>query len=145
MVILSESYLQNLEKNPIILALKFDIASKNFRRYVYDSHVPFGSRSNATEFLNALNSQDPQIQYTIEYENEHKELNFLDVSIKNNLNQSYDFAVYHKPAIANLQKKPRSNICPNIAMGVFKGFLSRALHIFSENHLAQESFCRKWT
>ena len=79
-----------------------------------------------------------QIQCTIEYENEHEELNFLDVTIKNSLNQSYDFAVYHKPAITNIQIKPQSNICPNIAMRVFKGFLSRALHICSENYLALE-------
>ena len=91
MVVLSESYLQNLEKNAIELALRFDIAPRTFRRYVDDSHARFGSRGNATEFLNVLNSQDPQIQYTIEYENEHKELNFLNVTIKNNLNQSYDF------------------------------------------------------
>ena len=59
MVVLSESYLRNLEQNAIELALRFDIASKTFRRYVDDSHARFGSRSNATEFLNALNSQDP--------------------------------------------------------------------------------------
>ena len=59
----------------------------------------------------------------------------MDVTIKNNLNQSYDFAVYRKPAITNVQIKPHSNICPNIAMGVFKGFLSRALHICSENYI----------
>ena len=82
MVVLSESYLQNLEKNAIELALRFDIAPKTFCRYVDDSHARFGSRSNATEFLNVLNSQDPQIQYTIEYENEHKELNVLGVTIK---------------------------------------------------------------
>ena len=57
---------------------------------------------NATKFLNVLNSQDPQIQYTIEYKNEPKELNFLKVTIKNNLNQSYDFTVYRKPAISNV-------------------------------------------
>ena len=34
--------------------------------------------------------------------------------------------------------KPHSNICPNIAIGVFKWFLSRALHICSDNYLAQE-------
>ena len=62
----------------------------------------------------------------------------MDITIKNNSNQSYDFAVYRKPAITNVQIKPHSNICPNIAMGVFKGFLSRALHICSENYLAQE-------
>ena len=88
MVVLSESYLQYLEKNTIELALTFDIAPKIFRGYVDDSHAQFGSRNNATEFLNVLNSQEPQIKYTIEYENDHKELNFLDVTIRNNLNQS---------------------------------------------------------
>ena len=33
---------------------------------------------------------------------------------------------------------PPSNICPGIAMGVFKGFLLRALLICSEKYLAQE-------
>ena len=61
MVILSESYLQNLDKNAIEVALRFDIAPKTFRRYVDDSHARFGSRSNATEFLNVLNNQDLQI------------------------------------------------------------------------------------
>ena len=37
-----------------------------------------------------------------EYENEHNKLNLLDVTIKNNLDQSYDFAVYRKPAISNV-------------------------------------------
>ena len=88
-----------------------------------------------------LNSQDLQIQYIIAYENEHKALKILDVTIKNNLNQSYDLAVNHKPAITTVQLKLLSKICPNIAMGVFiKGFLSRALPICSENYLAQEIF-----
>ena len=125
---------RTLKKNAVELVLRFEIAPKTFGRYIDDSHARFGSRSNANEFLNVLNSQDPQIQYTIEYENEHKELNFLDVTIKNNLNQSYDFAVYRKPAITNVQIKPHSNICPNIAMEVFKEFLSCELHICSENY-----------
>ena len=50
MVVLSESYLQNLEKNATELALRFDIAPKPFRRYVVDSYARFRSRSNATEF-----------------------------------------------------------------------------------------------
>ena len=72
MVVLSESYLQNLEGNAIELTLRFGIAPKTFCRYVVDSHAQFRSRSNATEFLNVLNRQDPQIQYTTEYENETK-------------------------------------------------------------------------
>ena len=65
MVVLSESYLQNYEKNAIELALRFDIAPKIFRRYIDDSHVRFGSRSNATAFSNILHSQDPQICHKV--------------------------------------------------------------------------------
>ena len=108
MVVLSENSLQNFEKNAIELALTFDIAPQTFRRYVDDSHARLGSRNNATEFLKVLNSQDAQMQYTIEYENDNKELNFLDVTIRNNLNRFYDFAVYRKPAITNIQIKPHS-------------------------------------
>ena len=47
------------------------------------------------------------IQYTIEYKNDKNELNLLDVTIKNNLNHTYGFAVYYKPAITNVQIKPK--------------------------------------
>ena len=49
MILLSESYLQNFEKNAIELALAFAIASKTFHQYVDDSHARFGRRNNATE------------------------------------------------------------------------------------------------
>ena len=64
----------------------------------------------------------------------------MDVTVKNNLNQSYDFAVYYKPAITNVQIKLHPNICPNIAMGLFKGFFTRALNICSENYLILEKY-----
>ena len=67
MIVLSESYLENLEKTATELALKFDIAPRTFRRYVDDFHAQFGSRINATEFLNVLYCQELQMQYTIEY------------------------------------------------------------------------------
>ena len=71
--------------------MTFGIVPKAFHRYVDDSPARFGSRNNSTEFFNALDSQDPQIR---EYENDNKELKFFDVTIRNNLNHSYDFAVY---------------------------------------------------
>ena len=160
---LSESYLQDFGKIANYLALTFGIAPKTFRRNVDDSLTHFGSRNNATEFLNVLNSQDPQIQHTIEYKNDNKERNFSDVAVRNNLNHSYDFAVYRKTAITNFHIKSHSNICPSITIGVFKELLARALHIVqkrvfsmrtahcSEKYLAQKKkifdkrFCRKWT
>ena len=91
MIVLSDSYLQNLEKNAIELALMFDIGPKTFCWYGDDSHAQFG-----------------------------------------------DFPVYCIPVITNVQIKLHSNICSNIAIEVFKQFLSHALHICSENCLAQE-------
>ena len=85
MVVLSESYLQNLEKNAIE-ALTFEID---------DSHAQFGSRNNATELLNDLNSQDPQIQYTTEYENDHKELNFFWHNNKEKLKTNFMILQYN--------------------------------------------------
>ena len=98
--------------------------------------------------MNVFNSQDQHI-HAIEYENDNKELNFLDVTVRNNLNRSYDFAVYCKPAIMNVQIKRHSNIYPNITVGVLKGFLSHA-HLFrkmfsSRNKIFSKRFCRKLT
>ena len=54
MVVISESYLQNLESYAIELALRFYIAPKTFRIYVDDLHARFGSGNNANKFLNVL-------------------------------------------------------------------------------------------
>ena len=67
---------------------------------------------------------DPLIQYTIEFENENKQLSVLDVTIKNTDNNSYDLKILWKTSITNVQIKPNSNIAPLITMGVFKCFLS---------------------
>ena len=63
MLVLLESPLQNLQKYNWFWRLSLHLNSWQF-----------GSRNNATEFLNVLNSQDLQIQYNIEYENEGTEL-----------------------------------------------------------------------
>ena len=74
----------------------------------------------------------------MEHENDNKELNFVDVTIRNNLIHSYNFSVYHKLAITNVQIKLPPNISPNIVMGVFKRFLSCGLHICSAKCLVKE-------
>lgn len=138
MVILSESYLQKLESKAILEALNFNIAPKTFRRYVDDSHARFHSKDNANTFLHILNKQDPAIQYTIEYEDENKSLNFLDINIRNTVENKYEFKIHRKDAITNIQIKPHSCINPNIIKSVFKGFLHRAHSICSEKYVKQE-------
>ena len=58
----------------------------------------------------------------IEFENENKQLGFLDVTITNTGRSSFDFKIFWKTLITNVQIKPNSSIAPHIAMGVFKGF-----------------------
>ena len=101
--------MRNLEKHPIKLALTFGIAPKTF--------CPF------------VDSQDLQIQYTTEYENDNKELNFSDINHLDKLNHFHDFAGGRKTLTMNVQIKPHCNICPNMTLKVFKGVLLRALYI----------------
>ena len=65
-------------------------------------------------------------QYTIEFENENKQLSFLDVTITNTGNNSFDFKLIRRTSITNVQIKPNPNIAPYVAIRLLKGFLSRA-------------------
>ena len=105
MVVLSESYLQHLEHKAMVEALTMQIQPKTFKRYVDDSHARFTSKHHANIFQEILNKQDPAIQYTIEYENENKSLNFLDINITNTINNKYEFKVHRKKAITNIHIK----------------------------------------
>ena len=75
--------------------------------------------------ITAFRHQDPSMQYTIKFENENKQFSFLDVTMINTGNNSYDFKIFRKISITNVQIKPKSNIAPHITMGVF--------NIFTEN------------
>ena len=138
MVVLSECYLQRIEHISITQGLTLNLAPKTFKRFADDSHARFNNREQSLQFLDILNSQDPSIQYTIEFENENKQLSFLDVTFTNTGNNSYDFKIFRKTSVTNAQIKPNSNIAPPIAMGVFKGFLSRVYKICTEKYLQSE-------
>ena len=140
MVTMAESYLQFLEKKAIDEALSQHppISLKSYRRYVDDSHSRFQEARDPKRFQDVLNKQDPRIQYTMEVESGEKRLEFLDISVKNNKNGSYDFNVFRKKAITNVQVKPSSSHDPKILQGIFKGFVHRAHKICSEHHLNDE-------
>ena len=137
MVVLSESYVQNLEHKAIAEALNLNLAPKMFRWYLDDTHARFTSKEQSRESQNILHKQDKHIQFTIEDENEEKCLNFLDIKIKNN-NGRYEFDVHRKPALTNVQIKPHSCIPPDTITSIFKGFLARATKICSEKYLRTE-------
>ena len=83
MVVLSECYLERIEYISITQPLNLNLALKPSKRFFDDSHPRFNNREQSLQFLDILNSQDPSIQYTIEFENENKQLNFLDITITN--------------------------------------------------------------
>ena len=90
-VVLSESYLQYLQPKATAEALPIHIQPKIFKRYVDDSHARLSSKCQANTFQEILRKQDPAIQYTIEYENGNKSLNFLDINITNTINNNCRF------------------------------------------------------
>ena len=140
MVVMSEAFLQHLEKNAIHEALHHNppIELRSFYRYVDDSHSRFPDFNNAEMFKVILNKQDKNIQYTMEREDENKSLNFLEVKTINNQRGKYDFDIYRKNAITNIQIKPTSSHDPKVLEGIFKGFVHRALTLCSEKFIEPE-------
>ena len=140
MVVIAEAYLQYHEKNAIDAALKENppVAPKSFVRYVDDSHARFNDLESATAFQNILNQQDPDnIKYTMDVEDHQKSLQFLDLNIKNN-HGSYEFKIYRKNAITNVQVEPHSGHDPKTLKGIFTGFLHRAYTVCKGQHQKDE-------
>ena len=102
LVVLYECYPQRIEHISSTQALTLNLAPKTFRRFVDDSHARFNTKEQSLQFLDILNSQDPSIQYTIEFENENKQLIFLDITITNTGNNSYNFKIFRKTSITNV-------------------------------------------
>ena len=138
MIVLSECHSKHLEYKAMAEDLTIQIQPKTFKRHVDDSHARFASKHHSNTFQEILSKQDLAIEYTIEYENENKSLNFLDINITNTINNKYEFKVHRKKAITNIHIKPTSCIDPNIIKSVFKGFLYRAHSICSEKYIKEE-------
>ena len=140
MVILAESFLQTLEHKSLIIArnLSSPVAPITHKRYVDDTHDRFNNIDACEAFLKILNEQEPRIKFEPEYEKENKELNYLDMTIINTKDGHYNFKLFRKDAITNIQIKPKSCHDEKIKLGVFKGYLSRAKSICSPKYLVEE-------
>ena len=140
MVILAESFLQMIENKAVTIAksLPSPVNPITHKRYVDDCHDRFKTKEISEEFLSILNEQEPRIQFTIEYENSDKELNFLDINIINAKKNKYEFKIHRKAAITNIQIKPNSCHDDKIKDGIFKGYILRAKSLCSEKYLEDE-------
>ena len=140
MVVMAEGFLQVLEAKAMSDALNLQprLIPLSFFRQVDDSHSRFDEMQNADDFLEILNQQDDSTEYTMEVETAEKELDFLEIRTINNKKGRYEFDVFRKKAITNVQVKPESSHDPRVLKGIFKGFVHRALRICSEKFLTKE-------
>ena len=79
MVVLSESYIQNLQHKATAEALTLNLALKTCRRCVDDTHARFKYKELSHGLQKILNKQDKNIQFTKEDQNEEKCFKFLDI------------------------------------------------------------------
>ena len=114
----SECYLQRPEEKSFALSFGLNVSHNH---YVDDNHARFENKQKSVQVLQMLNKQDSSIQYTTEFENDNKQLDFLDITIANN-GTTYDFKIFKRLAITNVQIKPNSNLAPNMSISVFKEF-----------------------
>ena len=140
MVVMAEGFLQSIERRAFIIAKLPSNAAHpiTHKRYVDDSYDRFGTKRKCEKFHAILNSIEPEIQFTVDYEDDNKILNFLDTTIINNGTGKYEFKIHRKNAITNVQLKPNSCHDDQVKYGVFKGFIHRAMVICSEPYLEEE-------
>ena len=60
------------------------------------------------------------------------------IIIENKATETYNFKIYRKNAITNVQIKKNSCVDSKVTQGVFKGFLSRAWKICTEKYRQDE-------
>ena len=106
-----------------------DFKPKFYQRYVDDCSDIFDNRAQAEKFLEYLNSQHPNIRFTIEHENANK-LAFLDILIERS-NFKFITSVYRKPTFTGLGISFFSFMPFNFKVSAVKSLIFRAYHISS--------------
>ena len=93
---LADVFLNHLETSQISTNVLFQQHIFKWYRYVDDIFAIFeGTTNDLTAFLLFLNSVHPRIRFTCEMEKD-RELPFLDVNIRRNINNSLYFSIYRK-------------------------------------------------
>ena len=100
-----------------------------YRRYVDDTFVIFKQESHAALFFNFINSQHPNIKFTMEGE-QNGNISFLDVLISRKDN-SYSTEVYRKPTDTGLSISFFSFCSRRFKLNSISTFISRAYGICS--------------
>ena len=106
-------------------------------RYVDDTFALFDNVASATRFLQYLNTRHPNINFTIEFEENH-EIPFLDVRVKRNLN-TFTTTVHRKTTFTGLYTKWDSFTPRKYKINLIRTLTYRCLRICSSSSLLQSA------
>ena len=115
-------FMEDLEQRAIATALN---PPKWWYRYVDDSHSTH-KEHNVQEFTDHLNSQDPDIQFTVEYPDSDNSLAFLDSHPQVLEDGSIKLKVYRKPTHTDQYLSFSSNHPIEHKLGVIRTLYNRA-------------------
>jgi hypothetical protein len=132
MGVTADLYMEQHEMNAVRTS---EDAPSDQARYVDDYISRMEDENNADRYLNHLNSLEPEIQFTIEKE-ENNKISVLDLQIEKDLaNSRLVFDVHYKPTCTNIQVKKRSNHPEACKKGIIKGFADRNRRLCSQEKL----------
>ena len=94
-------------------------------RYVDDVFAVLPGDIDIGRFLSQLNNLSPTINFKVENEFNNA-LNFLDVTIHRDSNNSPRFSIYRKPTHSNLYIHSFSNHANNVKLGAITSIFLRA-------------------
>ena len=108
-----------------------------YKRYVDDCFSMFQNRDDSLVFLNFLNNLHPNLEFTIEHE-ENDVLPFLDVNVHKSTTGTFTTSVYRKPTFAG-QYQHWNSFCPiQRKINLIDLLADRAMKICSKVHLNEE-------
>ena len=99
-----------------------------YRRYVDDTFALFNTEQDALSFFSYINSQHPNIKFTMEKEENHK-LPFLDVLLDNHSNQGIITSVFHKKTYTGLLTNYYSFVPFSYKLGLVRTLVDRVFKI----------------
>lgn len=133
--VVANFYMESFEETALELATK---KPNVWFRYVDDTFVVWShGDTELNKFLEHLNSIHPNIQFTMEVEN-NGELPFLDVLVSRKEDGSLGHRVYRKPTHTDRYLHKDSNHHPRQKMSVIKTLAHRAKTICEPQHLQDE-------
>ncbi|KAK9874835.1 hypothetical protein WA026_005651 [Henosepilachna vigintioctopunctata] len=133
--VIANSYMEEFEE---VAIRNSPLKPTHWYRYVDDTFVVWShGQEKLLEFLNHLNSIHPQIQFTMEKE-ENGQLAFLDVLVKRREDGSLGHTVYRKPTHTDRYLHKMSNHHPKQKRAVLRCLSQRASRICEPQSLKNE-------